>query len=113
MSYLMTSENGGSLKSDAPVIVSNNQFRPVIHGYDLTDKEALDFDYCEDIDSEMFVKYKGIIYHLSDILHINKDACLPLGFNQWDGYVSETFFSGVLFCLSDDCELVKCGRYYS
>lgn len=97
-------------------IITNNIPRHVIYGFELSEKWRKEFDYLEgvDLDCATFVMYKGWLYHLGDILALNTGLdCLPNGFENWHGYVSETYFSGVLFRFSNDWESVVCGRYYS
>lgn len=101
-------------------VITNHIPRPVLYWWNLTDKERTDFDY---LDTEpkreeaTFVRYKGSAYDLGDTEG-------PWGGGQtifpgWDMYVSETFFSGVLFRYPRDwngnldSDFVICGRYYS
>ena len=96
------------------LVKCNNIPRPILYGFELSEKERADFDYCEDIESEQFIKYKGQLYHLGDIMRINYGReCLPEEFKKFDGYVSDSFFSGVLFRFADDCESVICATYIS
>ena len=59
-------------------------------------------------EEELCFNYKGNIYFLSEFL-ITTSNC----FRGWDGYLSETFFSGILVNLSECGEGVKVGYYYS
>ena len=110
------------LSASAPVIKTNHQFRPVLRWYELNEKEKAEFDYLETANAQEwaeFVRYKCSVYHLQDTMAINPRFCLPassalpLGFQNWDAYINDSFFSGVLFKYSADCEYVKCGFYYS
>lgn len=104
------------LSAEYPNIVTNNHERPLIFGYELTEKEQSDFDYINDDDMgcSEFIRYKGDLYHTADLMGIDANrACLPFGFSGWQCYESQTFFSGVLFKFSDDGENVICARYFS
>ena len=97
-------------------IKTNNIPRHLIYGYELTDKERQEFDYIpkDDMPNENFIRYKGTLYHTGDIMAIDtRKACLPYGFSEWHAYVSETFFSGVMFRFTEDHEQVICASYYS
>lgn len=91
-------------------ITTNNVARDILNGYDLTEDERKEFDYIdwkmveEGVENPEFVRYKGELYHLGDI----ERSTIP----EWDGMVSETFFSGVLFKYTEDHEFIICGRFY-
>ena len=89
-------------------IITNNQPRLLLYGYELTNKEKQDFDYLDDTDSHNFVKYKGNIYDVSEFISTyNMDSL-----KDWDGYSSDSFFSGILIKYIDS-DTVIVGRYYS
>lgn len=90
-------------------ITTNNRPRPLACLADLPAKVWADFDYVGDEFDARFVQYKGYWYDVFDSQAITRE----LGFDQfkgWDGIVSETFFSGILFRLVGDDEVVV-GRY--
>jgi len=95
-------------------IITNNVPRDILQGYELTDAEKREFDYVNWFavlageENAEFVRYKGTLYHLQDTERVTNNL-----FPNWDGYVSETFFSGVLFRYVNDFEQIICGRYYS
>ena len=89
-------------------IITNNQPRQLIYGYELTEKQRQDFDYLEDIDGNNFVKYKGNIYDVSEFMSTHNMDSLK----GWDGYSSDSFFSGILIKYIDS-DTVIVGRYYS
>ncbi len=92
-------------------IVTNNIPRQVVYGYELTDKQKADFDYIDDVDSAAFVIYKSAVYDLGDIMRLPING--PVEFTGYDGYSSDSFFSGVLFKFSDCGDAVTCATYYS
>ena len=94
-------------------IITNNKPRPMLALADLPIKAQADFDYVllSDSYSPRFVQYKNEWYDVYDSQNIGRE----LGFDQfkgWHGIVSDSFFSGVLFRLCDD-EQVVVGRYFS
>lgn len=86
-------------------IVTNNQWRNLTYGYELTAKERADFDYidADDFDSHDFLRYKGQTYDVSEFELSNVKG--------WDGMHADSFFSGIVIKLSDDGEQVKVGLY--
>lgn len=84
----------------------------MFYGYELTTKEKQDFEYLDDIESASFFRYKGQIYNLGEFLIITKN--MPFYGSGWMGYLSDSFFSGVVIKYSPtDNETVIVGRYYS
>ena len=80
-------------------IVTNNHKRDVLYWPELTPEEQAGHDWILDSDTldihtAEFFRYKGWAYCLSDIMRVESYA--PAEFQGWDGYVSETFFSGIL-----------------
>ena len=88
-------------------IITNNQPRLLLYGYELTDKERQDFDYLEDIDSHSFLKYKGAIYDAGEFMIVDNDYL-----KDWDGYSSDSYFSGILIKYIDSDHVIV-ARYYS
>jgi hypothetical protein len=99
-------------------IKTNNIPRATLSGYELTPKEQAEFDYIEDLDSACgrFARYKGWTYDLHEFMPTTD---IPSGhkitpISEWQGYHSDSFFSGVLInYVGDDCEEVIMGTYYS
>ena len=92
-------------------IISNNKPRFLTYGYELSAKEKSDFDYIEadEIDLHEFVRYNGHVYDCSEFMRTGNNEALKC----WDGYTSDTYFSGVLIKLSGDGESAIMGRYFS
>lgn len=93
-------------------IVCNNVPRNLIYGYELSEKERSEFDYIESEEFEMhgFFRYKGEIYDMGEFTRIDS-AIAPHpqrdGWERFDGYASDSFFSGVLVkCVDSDRVLV-------
>lgn len=75
-------------------IITNHHWHPLLSGYELTEKERKDFDYIEDWDNDTFdrfFRYRGNVYDTQDFMRCEHGI-----FSGWDGYASDSFFSGVL-----------------
>jgi len=99
-------------------IITNNQYRDLINGYQLSDTEKQDFDYIDDdeIGGHCFFKYKGFIYDPSEFMPTphNEPARQELNeLSAWDGYQSDSYFSGIVIKFDADYEQVKIGTYFS
>lgn len=95
-------------------IKTNHKPRPIIYGFELTDKEREDFDYYDDpeeLDSASFFKYRGQVYDLAEFMRIDENS--PLAALGYDGQKGDSFFSGTLVKLSDCGEAVTVATYYS
>ena len=90
-------------------IITNNKPRQLVCGFELSDKQNHDFDYIDDIDNHDFVIYKNNVYDLSEFMRVENNDKLK----GWDGYSSDSFFSGTLIKYADDTESVIMGWYYS
>lgn len=90
-------------------IVTNNHARPILDWFELTPQERAAFDWMESPEESgaAFFRYRGSVYSLADFMRAG-DA-----FPAWDGYESDSYFSGTLVRLSSDGESVTCGRFYS
>ena len=84
-------------------IITNNVPRNMIYGYELTDKQKQDFDYLEDIDSHDFVKYKGMVFDVSEFMITELEG--------WDGVSGGSYFHGYLIKIVDS-DTVIMGAYY-
>ena len=87
-------------------IITNNTPRPLIFGWELTKKEREDVRPNEDWAG---FRYRGVVYGLGEFMRIENNSHLE----GWEGYSPETYFSGVLIKLSEGCDEVIVGRYYS
>jgi hypothetical protein len=88
-------------------IITNANARDLLFWYDLTDKEQAELDN-EETD-ELFFRYRGNVYRLNDFTRVEGNPDL----RGWDGYMTDTYFSGVLVKYVDHYERVIVGRYYS
>jgi hypothetical protein len=92
-------------------IITNNQPRPIVDPWELTPTEREKFDYLDwqaienGTDSATFLRYKGELYSLSEFSTdwgITKGGGLPECFKGWDGYLSDSFWSGLLVKFDPD-----------
>jgi hypothetical protein len=97
------------------MITTNWQARDLIDASELTEEEREEFDYLDwdkierGEDSASFFRYKGTLYDLGEFQRV---PTVSDGLYQgWDGYQSDTYFSGLLIKLTDDGEGVIVGRY--
>ena len=115
-------------------IVTNNVPRDVLSGYEMDPKilkKEFDIDV-EDMNDDQicdlfplcakeFVKFKGVWYDVSDFITTSPGPWnhgLPEEFKEWDGYASDSFFSGILLKYARDDDImdfdrVILGTYYS
>lgn len=83
-------------------ITTNNVPRDVLYWHDLTDAERKEFDYLDTEDRQndaSFVRYKGWCYDMGEferVPNVDGTANNYNSFQGWDGYHSDSFFSGVL-----------------
>ncbi len=98
-------------------IITNNQYRPTILWQDLTNKEKENFDYLKTDDEQSqatFVRYKGCVYNTGEFMRIDNGPDNSPDLKKWDGYSSDTYFSGILLKYDiNDMDYVKMGLYYS
>lgn len=103
-------------------IITNNHPRPLACLAELPAKVRADFDYVGDDFDRRFVQYKGVWYDVYDTQAIRTVPGVPMGWAMvvaedspladWDSIVSETFFSGVLFRLVGDDQVIV-GSYFA
>jgi hypothetical protein len=100
-------------------IRTNRQPRAILQRYELSQRESAEFDYLAD-DEGTFFRYRGLVYDLGEFCRVipqGSTRCHPTecddpAFSGWDGYMSDSFFSGVLVKFVDD-ESVIVGAYAS
>lgn len=98
-------------------IKTNNVPRPLMYLGDFNETIQLeirkDYDWMDsqDIESNFgFFAYRGQVYHLQDFMRVT-DVSDP-DLKDWDGYVSDSVWSGTLVKLTEDCNFVVIGRYF-
>lgn len=88
-------------------IITNNQPRELLCGFQLPKKYRKEFDYLtdEEYGYHSFFVYKKQAYSLSEFMRTDS-------FKDWNGACSESFFSGVLAKIVNGGDSVIVGRYY-
>ncbi len=101
-------------------VITNNVPRDIIDAWELGTKERAAFDYLDwdkiekGEDSASFIRYKGELYDLGDFMRVERSG-YPIydWMNKWDGYISDTFFSGILVrYYGIEHDQVIMGRFY-
>lgn len=93
------------------VVKTDNKFRDFYYRSDVPEKVLKDqFSHLEaEETTDGFIKYRGYWYHTSDFSYPPSFENVPF---RVDGYLSDTYFSGVIVHLSSDGEQYKIGTYY-
>lgn len=100
-------------------IQTNNIPRPIIFGYELSPTEAEEFDYLkgDDLINNQFFRFKGRVYDTNEFSSILRTwgsaECFNKDMAGWDGYLSESFFSGLVVRYVCDDDAVIVGTYFS
>lgn len=98
-------------------IKTNNHPRPVLYWHELTERERAEFDYLDSQDAQdsaQFFRYRGAAYDLGEFQHIGRNIAPHPQRPEWerfDGYRSDSFFSGLLVRFIDGAESVIVARY--
>lgn len=99
-------------------IITDHKWKQFKYGYEVPQSVIKnDFDHLEeDSTIDGWIQYRKQWYHLSDFISCHNEIYSPnnpfkpLGY---DGYLHDSFFSGVLIKISDDTEEYKIATYIS
>ncbi len=69
-----------------------------------------EFNWLTEHECNGFICYKKEWYHLSEFLSTCKNKGFP---DNWQGYSSDSFFSGIVIEISNDGEMYRIGTYIS
>ena len=103
-------------------IITNHVPRHLLFGYELTEKEASEFDYMEDVNEGSFFRYRGSVYDLGEFQRIVEPGQKSYGFEfhdlsgqfkGWHGINTDSFFSAVVVKIDDEGESVIVGTAIS
>ena len=101
-------------------VICNHIPRDVLDACELTTTERAKFDYLDwnaierGEESASFFRYKGETYDLGDTPVVPRNLPADSVLRGWDGYIGDSFFTGVLVRYADDrCETVVVARYYA
>ena len=75
-------------------IITNHHRRLMLYWCDLTPAEQGEFDWLDDPDTADFFRFKGQVYCTQEFMRIEHHPNEE--FSSWDGYSSDSFFSGIL-----------------
>ena len=92
-------------------IKTNNQARDLFYWNELPESVQSEFNYIDEDEKDYarFFNYLGNWYYFGDILHATPDIQRL----EWDGYSSDSVWSGIVVRVINHNEQVICGRYYS
>lgn len=102
--------------SNKITVRTNNVPRDILYAHELTPAEREDFDYLDwdalerGEDSASFFRFKGQVYDLGEFQVVSD--FMNTTFPRWDGYQSDSYFSGTLVRYVDDFERVVVGTFY-
>lgn len=89
-------------------ITTNHHYREVLNAFDLTAKEAKEFDYLDLESGEgSFFRYRGQAYDLGEFMRWDNPAS-PTNVG-WDGHRADSYFSALVVKYGEDGETVKVG----
>ena len=91
-------------------IRTNNVPRDILYWHDIPESDRNDFDYITDTDDANFFRYKDSYYDLAEFISCSSlPDFSPL--KDWDGYCSDSFFSGIVVKYANHYESVIVGYY--
>ncbi len=92
-------------------IITNNHHREFIYGFELPDKSKEEFSDISGFEDMTYIYYKGE-YQLNEFLPIPKSLKeRNPELSRWHGYISDSFFSGLLIRYSEDLETYQIATY--
>lgn len=93
-------------------IITDHKWKPFKYGNEVPKHVRNDFDWVdEEVNYDDFLFYRGRWYHTSEFMRVNPNSAFAL--LGYDGYLGDSYFSGVLIKLSDDGEAYKIATYIS
>jgi len=94
-------------------IRTDNKWKQFKYGDEVPESVMRDqFDHLDEDEAyDSFFQYRGYWYHLSDFMRIDPGA--PREMRKWDGYLSDSYFSGVVIKVSEDGEEYMVGTFMS
>jgi hypothetical protein len=89
-------------------IITNHKPHPILYWDQLSPKEKKEFTFSNKEESEYF-RYRGNIYTLGDFMRCTG----PFEGKNYDGYLSDSFFSGILikYTETNSGQAVICATY--
>jgi hypothetical protein len=99
--------------SDTLTITTDHKWKDLKYHYEVPAKVLADqFDHLDPEDNgyDGYIQYRGRWYHLSDFMTLDKSNPLH---GHWKAYLSDSFYSGIVLRLSNDCEQYQIGTFTS
>ena len=92
-------------------IITNYHWRDPVYGFQLPEKAAAEWKDLEGWEDMVFIHYKGE-YLLDEFMSIpdNMRRDIP-EMERWQGYMSDSFFSGLLIRYSEDLDQYQIATY--
>jgi hypothetical protein len=92
-------------------IITDHKWKAFKYNHEVPKKVLDDYDHLnKEVSFDGWIKYRRRWYHISDFTWIEKKHPFP---KNWQGYSSDSEFSGVLIEMSNDWEMYKIGTYLS
>ena len=98
-------------------IITDHKWKQLKYGYEVPKSIIDNYDHLSDDENQDgWINYRDRWYHLSDFMSCHNTIYSPN--NPWlkfgyDGYLSDSFFSGVLIKLDDSGEGYKIATFIS
>ena len=89
-------------------IIGNGHDIPLLDGCELTEKERNWWSDLINVDESTFFRYKGHCYFMGDFIQARRQFN---EYGEYDGYMSDCFFSGILIKVSEGYETIKAYTY--
>jgi hypothetical protein len=113
----VTPEGEMATATDEIRVITNNVPRDIVDAYELTLAERVEFDYLDwdsidqGSDSATFLRYRGVTYDLGEFQTTHGLPVFNPLARDWDGYHSDSFFSGIVVRYVNDFEQVIVGTF--
>lgn len=91
-------------------VVTNNHTRRFLYGYEVPKHVRDDYEHLDHAEAlDGWIAYRNRWYHESDFILTPTDS--PLRAAGWDAYLSDSYFSGVVFTPVDAHGGYRIGTY--
>lgn len=97
-------------------IITDHKWKMFKYRDEVPQKQVNDYDWLsEEEKTDGWIWYRKRVYHISEFMDLNNKFHNP---NHpfpapWNGYISDSFFSGILIEISEDGEMYRIGTYLS
>ena len=92
-------------------IITDGKWKHLKYGYEVPKKVLDECDWLsEEEKTDGWIMYRKRWYHIKEFGMITPQSPLP---TDWDGYLGDSFFSGIIIKFSEEFETYKIGTYIS